>query len=151
MDFDRLVRLALLALIVPGCAAERPQYALRAPVTRDRDLDDVLPACAEGNPVAKCTPEPYESSFAWDAVDNTLFRPVAQFFAVRPGGEAPNVNSFDEVPDSSWFTQRIGAHPMTPEEVAKGPCIGGPELDPNDPDGSWLIDAGKDNGANPGF
>ena len=34
---------------------------------------------------------------------------------------AMNVNSVDEVPDSSWFTNRIGRRGMTVEEVVNGP------------------------------
>src|SRR5258705_1158283 len=33
---------------------------------------------------------------------------------------AGNVNTIDEVPDSSWFTNRIGAAPMTDAQLAHG-------------------------------
>jgi hypothetical protein len=98
-----------------------------------------------------CHPEPYESSFAWDGADNLIFRPMSDFFAVDPGGEAVNVNSLDEVPDSSWFVNRIGQSTLTVHDVVHGPCEGGAELDPNAPDGSWIIDEGKADGANLGF
>ena len=44
----------------------------------------------------------------------------------RPGDPAPNVrardiNTIDEVPDSSWFTNRIYAQPLTTDQVARGP------------------------------
>jgi hypothetical protein len=54
------------------------------------------------------------------------------------------------VPDSSWFENRLGVRSLTAEEVEKGPCSD-QVLDPEGPDGSWTIDKGKDNGANPGF
>jgi hypothetical protein len=79
-----------------------------------------------------------------------LFRPIARFFAVDPAGRAANVNAFDEVPDSSWFENRIGRAAMSGDEVGHGPC-GERVLDPNGHDGSWTIDEGKPNGANPGF
>jgi hypothetical protein len=60
------------------------------------------------------------------------------------------VNSLDEVPDSSWFSNRIGRAPMTVDEVRHGPCDPRP-IPLNGPDGSILIDQGKMNGANPGF
>src|SRR6185436_9189625 len=66
-----------------------------------------------------------------------------------PAGEATNVNAFDEVPDSSWFTNRIGRRPVTVAELTRGPCER--DLDPDAPDGAWLVDQGKPNGANPGF
>jgi hypothetical protein len=125
-------------------------------VLRDQDLDAVHVDCpSNGDPhgvqAAACVPESYESSFSWDAVDNSVFRPMSKFFQVDSYGEAENVNAFDEVPDSSWFTNRIGARPLSAEEVARGYCAEGPELESDPPDGSWLVDHGKDNGANPGF
>jgi hypothetical protein len=96
-----------------------------------------------------CTPHEYVSPFVWDGANAMLFRPITRFLAVDPAREAPNVNSLDEVPDSSWFVNRLARHPMTLDEVAAGACEG--SLDPDGPDGSWLIDHGKDNGANPGF
>lgn len=139
-----------------GCAHDPRTFRLRAPVLRDQDLDPIHVDCpASGKPndlqTAACTPELYESSFSWDAVDNSIFRPMSKFFQVDSYGEAENVNAFDEVPDSSWFTNRIGARPLSPEEVARGYCADGPELQSDPPEGSWLVDHGKDNGANPGF
>lgn len=60
------------------------------------------------------------------------------------------MNSLDEVPDAAWFTHRIGRRPMSIEEIERGPCDGA-VLDPNGPDGSWLVDVGEPNRANPGF
>ncbi len=121
---------------------------------RDTDLDPVSIPCrphAEKEGVQVCHPEPYESSFAWDGADHLIFRPVSRFFAVDPGGEAVNVNSVDEVPDSSWFVNRIGRRTMGFDKLVSGLCAGGPTLDPSDPDGSWVIDDGKSDGANMGF
>lgn len=92
-------------------------------------------------------PEEYYSPFAWDAADQIVFRPLARAFAVDPAGEAVNVNAFDEVPDSSWFRNRIGQRPMTPSQVAIGPC----RERPLDPGGPWTVTGAKPNGANPGF
>jgi hypothetical protein len=97
-----------------------------------------------------CTPTEYVSPFAWDGIDSMIFRPVSRFLAVDPAGESINVNALDEVPDSSWFENRIGRRPMTLDEVGRGPCDDD-DLDTEGPDGSWVIDKGKENGANPGF
>ena len=35
-----------------------------------------------------------------------------------------NVNTLDEVPDSSWFTNRLGTRVMTADEVETGPVAG---------------------------
>ncbi len=144
---------ALVPLL--GCSSGVRRFPLREPLTRDTDLRSVYvpcrPAPSKDDPRhVECTPEPYVSPLAWDMADNTVFRPLAQVFAVSPGGEAVNVNALDEVPDSSWFENRIGQRPMTPDEIFRGPCS--VLLDEKEwPDGSWRIDEGKPNGATPGF
>ncbi len=41
-----------------------------------------------------------------------------------PGDKTPmralNVNTVDEVPDSSWFTNRLGVRPMSIAEIVRG-------------------------------
>ncbi len=127
---------AALALI--GCAGP-PRFPLAPSLTKDDDQ----------RPFAKA-PEEYYSPFAWDGANYMVFHPIARFFAVDPAGLAKNVNALDEVPDSSWFENRLGTRNMTPEEVARGACSD-KVLDVNAADGSWTIDKGKDNGANLGF
>ena len=61
--------------------------------------------------------------------------------------EAQNVNSLDEVPDSSWFTNRHGARPLSINELATASNVDGPP----DPDETWTIIAGKSQGITPGF
>ena len=114
--------LPLLALLSLGaCAHSDPRrFGLRAPVTRDQDLDLVTLSCKGKDAKKAPCAEPYESSFAWDAADNSLFRPVSEALRVKLHGESLNVNAFDEVPDSSWFVNRIGVKPPTPQEVQEG-------------------------------
>jgi hypothetical protein len=131
--------LCTTVLVLAGGCSTASRFPLRAPLWKDGDDLPFSP-----------TPEEYESPFAWDAANQTLFRPMTRWFAVDPAGAAVNVNAFDEVPDSSWFANRLGRVEMTADDVARGACAA-PVLDPNMPDGSWLIDKGKDNGANPGF
>jgi hypothetical protein len=60
---------------------------------------------------------------------------------------AANVNTLDEVPNSSWFTNRIGLFPITPADAARGPLTGpGP-----DRSGIWTVIGGKTQGVTPGF
>jgi len=157
---SRCVTLAVAvagALATSACGGAMQRFPLREPIWQDTDLEPVEVACRpdpEEPSEQLCRPEEYVSSFAWDGADNLVFRPISNFLAVDPGGEAVNVNSMDEVPDSAWFTNRIGTHPMTPEQVRQGYCAeeGGAVLDPEHAeDGSWVIDMGKPNGANPGF
>jgi hypothetical protein len=59
---------------------------------------------------------------------------------------AKNINTIDEVPDSSWYTNRAGYRTLTPEEVAKGPdTSAGPAS------GTWTITSSKSDGVTPGF
>jgi len=129
--------LVTLAALV-GCGAGGRLYPLEEPLWEDPDRQP-FPG----------TPEEYESPFGWDAADQTIFRPVSRFFAVDPAGESINVNSMDEVPDSSWFENRIGMEEMTLDALRRGSC---PDeiLDPEG-GGPWLVTDAKPNGANPGF
>jgi hypothetical protein len=129
---------ALLLVPLCGCAGAGP-FPLQEPLRRDDDERPFYPA-----------PEEYESAFVWDGANQIVFRPISRFFAVDPAGRAANVNAFDEVADSSWFTNRAGMRMMTLEEVTQGACEER-TLTPDMPDGSWIIDQGKPNGANPGF
>jgi hypothetical protein len=94
-------------------------------------------------------PAEYESGLYWDGADQMVFRPFARLWAFDPGREAVNVNALDEVPDSSWWTNRVGVRPVSPEEAREGPCAGVPPLDENA--GPWEVFKAKPNGATPGF
>jgi hypothetical protein len=99
-----------------------------------------------------CAPKSVPSPLIWDGADNLFFRPLSETLGVVVGAEAVDVNSMDEVPDSSWFTNRIGQHPLTPDEVTRGACA--PELLLHGitvADGSWIVDKGKSGGAADGF
>ena len=61
--------------------------------------------------------------------------------------EAQNVSTLDEVPDSSWFTNRHGQTRMSMDTLARGSNLDGP---PN-ADETWTIFAGKSQGITPGF
>jgi hypothetical protein len=91
-----------------------------------------------------------------DQVHSTLTRPTRRNFRFSTwirdlGGDrwrpAQNCNALGEVPNSTWFTNRIGLFPMTPAEVAQGPGEGtGP-----DRSGPWTIVSAKTEGVTPGF
>jgi hypothetical protein len=149
-----LVVTALVGSVACSHAPSGARFPLRDPMWLDDDVRPFDAPCVDDDekPGHKiCTPAKYESPFAADGLDNMVFRPISRFFAVDPAGESVNVNAFDEVPSSSWFTNRIGlpSISISPEQLAKGNC--GEPVDVDAPDGSWLIDQGKENGANPGF
>lgn len=85
---------------------------------------------------------PFELSEVWDMIENSIP-------ASRPAdpGRAQNVNTLDEVPDSSWFENRIGRRPMSVDEIVRGPDLA-PRLDVQE----WVITGGKGrSGFQPGF
>src|SRR5262249_24482612 len=124
----RCIALAMaISISTAACASNVRRFPLRDPMWHDTDTAPVATEChpdAKRPPEKDCSPMSYESSLAWDAADNAVFRPMSKALAVSPGGEAVNVNSFDEVPDSSWFENRIGVHELSAEAVGAGFCGG---------------------------
>ncbi len=82
-----------------------------------------------------------EGSNAYDFAEHTFFKP-----GDRRDLRAVNVNTMDEVPDSSWFTSRIGRRAMQIDEITSGPN----RFDRLNIDG-WPIVEEKTSGITPGF
>ncbi len=77
----------------------------------------------------------------------TFANPVEQKKNAEEGETvALGINTLGEVPDSEWFTNRIGRRKMTREELLRGP---GDERPPQD--GKWTIVSAKSEGLTPGF
>jgi hypothetical protein len=122
---------AALTIISADVSGQRPKFYSDDPVTRVPDSQDASGVLAR--PV----------NLVYDEFRNLFGNPGDPEMNRR----ALNVNTIDEVPDSSWFTNRIiGSRPMTVEEVAKGPdTSSGPAA------GKWTIVSGKSDGITPGF
>src|SRR5688572_19954438 len=126
--------LPALALLALGSAvhtrAAAPKFLPDDPVAADNDR----------LPMPK--PARLELSTTFDVIERT--------FKGRPEGNIPravNVNTLGEVPDSSWFTNRMGARLMPIEELARGPLRGdGPDMSR-----PWTVIRGKAGGISPGF
>jgi hypothetical protein len=84
---------------------------------------------------------PIEGSNAYDFAENTFFKQ-----GDKRDIRAVNVNTVDEVPDSTWFTNRIGRRAMSIEEIVRGPN----QLDSVNIDG-WPIVQEKSSGITPGY
>jgi hypothetical protein len=82
-----------------------------------------------------------EDTNGYDFVVNT-FAPPGDIRDVGAG----NVNTLDEVPDSSWFTNRIGRRLMPVADLVRGPD----KFSTVSIDG-WVVSAGKSSGVQPGF
>src|SRR5688572_20522248 len=73
------------------------------------------------DPIAR-DPESQDASGAQKYEIESLYEMTHNLFVTagyKPTGtRARNINTIDEVPDSSWFTNRIGARPITSDELA---------------------------------
>ena len=99
------------------------------------------PVMVEPDPHDASKVKPWRVGYAWDIANNLLDEPGDKADNVR----AQNLNTVDEVPDSSWFTNRIGARPMTVQELTRGSAQHPPAPGP------WTVVSAKSDGVTPGF
>lgn len=79
--------------------------------------------------------------------DAFVVEPVVRFTKVEPKRRAANINSLDEVPDSTWFRNRIGVRELSLEEIRNGAKSGdSPMLHK-----PWTIKSTKVGGVSIGF
>jgi hypothetical protein len=122
--------LALVVLFCLGTAANGPKFYPDDPIARVVDSQD---ASGVQERDINLIYDTLENSFNWPG-DNT------------PNVRAQNVNTVDEVPDSNWFTNRLGSRALTVDELLKGPdTTTGPAP------GDWTVIAAKNDGVTPGF
>ena len=133
----RARRAALLALsagaigvFATGASTQSPRFYPDDPIARDPESQDASKAA------------PFEQSQMYELVYNLFVTS-----GYRPSGlRAKNINTIDEVPDSSWFTNRVGTRAITNDELVRGPNVG----EPPDPS-KWVLIREKTAGAHPGF
>jgi hypothetical protein len=123
-----IVAIAILAAVGLASAANGPKFYRDDPITRDPETQD-----ASGVREA-------ELSQLYDFAENSFFG-AGEKLSKR----AVNVNTIDEVPDSSWFTNRVGRETWPVDRLVKGPDTG------TGPVGKWSIVSGKMEGRSPGF
>ena len=101
------------------------------------------------DPIAR-EPESQDASKAQNYEIGSMYELVVNLFVTsgyKPTGKrAQNINTIDEVPDSNWFSNRIGTRPVTVDEITRGP-IRGAAPDPS----RWVLIREKTAGAHPGF
>jgi hypothetical protein len=122
---------AALWLVADQVGAQRPKFYNDDPIERFEDTQDASGVL------------PKEVNLVYDEGRNLLGNPGDPNMNRR----AMSINTIDEVPDSSWFTNRIiGSRSMTVEDVTKGPdTASGPAA------GKWTVVSGKSDGVTPGF
>jgi hypothetical protein len=129
MQTKVIATLFLLAALAAARAAE-PKFLSDDPLTREPEAADASGA------------QPWDIDLFYDLGYNLFVTARRTPSNVR----AQNVNTIDEVPDSGWFTNRIGARPLSAEELTRGPIVG-PAPDPS----RWTITREKSSGDAPGF
>ena len=74
-------------------------------------------------------PKKLPYSTVYDIMQSVVVERVDRTLKPEPRKRALNVNSLGEVPNSTWFTNRIGRHDLTLAEIARGPNRNnGPDL-----------------------
>ena len=125
-----LVVAALLVAALASTRASGPKFFSDDPLAREPEAADASGA------------QEWDIDLFYDLSYNLFVTSRREPANVR----ARNINTIDEVPDSSWFTNRIGARPLTAEEILKGPVPG-----PAPVATTWTITREKSAGAAAGF
>ncbi len=141
--------IAMLAFVAAPLHAERPPLVDAPVVWWDMDSAHVAKAPVERDPniVRDQLHESLVRPLRRHASPDDLVKEVRSWFGGSRWGEAQNVNALDEVTNSSWFTNRIGLFPMSPEDAARGPGDG----DGPDRSAPWTVIRAKTEGVTPGF
>ena len=112
-------------------AAQQPKFFPDDPLLADDDMLDVAA-------------EPVEIDLS-DLFDR--FGHIVRDLGTPDLTEAVNANTLDEVPDSSWFTNRHGRQRLSIADLARGPDAGdGPDMAT-----PWRVFRTKIGGLTPGF
>ena len=131
----------------------------------------VVSACATGTKLAPhvktvdpdqtpiLKPRSHKEYRYWDFIDHTLVYQIGKTLdlsytgrrfggsvGIGEGRQADNVNAIDEVCESSWYANRHYLHPMTVEQLARGPGAAVPDTTK-----PWEIVSGKFWGVSAGF
>ena len=135
MTMRRLFRLPSVAALVMASAVLSAAPQRTAPRFYD---DDPIARSADTQDASKV--QAREISLTYDAVVNLFGRPGLPLV-----GRAESINTVDEVPDSNWFTNRVGTRPFTADDMLRGV-----NDDTGPAPGTWTVSR-KANGVSPGF
>ena len=125
------VALAAVVGVADGTRATAPRFYPDDPIWQDEDTALDASKALE-----------HEDSNGYDFIVNSFGRP-----GERRNVKAQNVNTLDEVPDSSWFTNRIGRREMSVGDIVRGPDRGAAVVSLE----GWVISRDKGSGVQPGF
>ncbi|MBA3465069.1 MAG: hypothetical protein H0T46_34365 [Deltaproteobacteria bacterium] len=136
----RHILVAVALALVTGCASSSPVGTIRfqpeAPVWR---VEDKVPLAA--------TPKKRDFYRLFTKVDFVFARRGTRAMELRKAKRVEDINSIDEVPDSTWFTNRIGMRDLTLDELKRGPNVSPSPFDHR----PWTITGMKVGGMSLGF
>lgn len=131
-----------LALSIMSCGSQT-HYIKRDIITEENDRQSIV------------KPKEQEVSLFEDAIDNVFTREIDEYADLSLHSrriannlkQAKNTNALDEVPNSSWFTNRHQMNAMSIAELKRGPNQKpGPDMS-----GTVTITKAKVEGVSPGF
>src|SRR4029450_13467210 len=128
----RLLMIGAVAMVLANAvvSTQSPRFFSDDPIAKEPDPEDASRA------------QPTDIGLVYDLGYNLLVTAGR----TPTNKRARNINTIDEVPDSSWFTNRIGSRPLTVDDIVRGPLVGPPPA----PD-KWVIIREKSSGYAPGF
>jgi hypothetical protein len=132
-------RAVILGAVVAGCAhplAGEVRYKVQPPVWRVNDRVPLDRAPAERD---------YNRTLYH--IDGFFVRRLTRAMDMQVPVRAAEVNSLDEVPDSTWFTNRIGVRDMSIEELTRGANVDASPFEHL----PWTIKSAKVGGTSVGF
>jgi hypothetical protein len=121
---------ATFGLLTSTVSTKAPHFYPDDPITRAPESQDASKA------------QEYEIGSLFEMTHNLFFTSQYKPTNLR----AKNINTIDEVPDSNWFTNRIGTAAISTDQIARGPNVAAPP-DPS----KWVLVREKTAGAHPGF
>ncbi len=121
--------LSIAALLSLSGSASAPRFFADDPIWVERDTENA----------AGLKPLEVElvTDLAWNLIAGS---------EPREATKAMNLNSIDEVPDSSWFTNRLGRQALTARDVERGP-----DQSSGPAPSQWTVTSSKSDGVTPGF
>src|SRR4030095_2669176 len=99
-----------LAIFATSASMQGPRFYPDDPIAREPESQDASKT------------SPYDQSEMYELFFNLFVNAGAKPSGVR----AQNINTIDEVPDSSWFTNRVGSRPVSIEELLRAGNVGAP-------------------------
>ena len=131
---------ALPLLVLAACASQPPAGTLRFA------NQDPVWQVADRTPLPK---EPAEREYFRTLyhIDGFAVRRATRAMDMPDPVRAADVNALDEVPDSTWFVNRIGVRDLAVEEIRRGPNVDPSPFDHR----PWTITGAKVGGTALGF